>query len=277
MGELGSIHVVPAGRPEADLLAVGCFEKESPPVDGMEEGIRRAVERLAARPGWKGKEEQAAQTDAGADGPVVSLHSLGCRQDLTAAKLSRWLYRAPRTPARTGRGGWPWPCRPMPRPPAWRPPAASCAPWRSPATGSTASRARPTRPAASSARRGAAGRARRRPSVRPCPASRRWRAPSPTPATSPTRRPTRPPPPGWRSAPASSPPAAASTSRCWAPASCAPAAWAACSPSAPAPPTSRAWCACDGGTAVPVSPWSARGSPSTAAASRSSRRPTWTT
>ena len=50
MGELGSIHIVPAGRPEADLLAVGCFEKESLPVDGMEEGIRRAVERLAASP-----------------------------------------------------------------------------------------------------------------------------------------------------------------------------------------------------------------------------------
>ncbi len=93
MGELGSIHVVPAGRPEADLLAVGCFEKESPPVDGMAEGIRRAVERLAARPGWKGKDDQAAQTDTGTDGPVVSLRSLGCRQDLTAVKLARWLFR----------------------------------------------------------------------------------------------------------------------------------------------------------------------------------------
>ena len=93
MGELGSIHIVPAGRPEADLLVVGCFEAEPPLLDGMEEGVRRAVERLAGRPGWKGKEDQSAQTDAGAGGPVVSLCGLGCRQDLTSTKLSRWLFR----------------------------------------------------------------------------------------------------------------------------------------------------------------------------------------
>ena len=58
MGGLGSIHVVPAGRPDADLLAVACFEGEAPAMDGLEEGIRRAVERLASRPGWKGREEQ---------------------------------------------------------------------------------------------------------------------------------------------------------------------------------------------------------------------------
>ncbi|PYQ55655.1 MAG: hypothetical protein DMF53_27635, partial [Acidobacteria bacterium] len=63
MGVLGSIHVVPAGRPEADLLAVGCFEGEAPTVDAMGEEIRRAAGRLASRPGWKGKEEQWAQTE----------------------------------------------------------------------------------------------------------------------------------------------------------------------------------------------------------------------
>jgi leucyl aminopeptidase len=93
MGELGSIHVVPAGRPEADLLAVSAFEGEAPAVDGMEEGSRRAVERLAARAGWKGKEDQTAQTDAGPDGPVVSLYGLGTRQDFSYVKLSRWLCR----------------------------------------------------------------------------------------------------------------------------------------------------------------------------------------
>src|SRR5215813_1844987 len=108
MGGLGSIHVVPAGRPDADLLAVACFEGEAPAVDGLEEGIRRAVERLASRPGWRGKEEQWAQTEAAAApgaegpgaaggagvGPVVSLHGLGAAADLTFAKLSRWLHRA---------------------------------------------------------------------------------------------------------------------------------------------------------------------------------------
>ena len=71
MGEFGSVHVVPAGRPEADVLAIACLEGEPPAVDGLEEGVRRAVERLAAREGWKGKDEQLAQTEAGPDGPVV--------------------------------------------------------------------------------------------------------------------------------------------------------------------------------------------------------------
>src|SRR3954453_5453915 len=93
MGELGSIHVVPAGRPEAALRGVSCFEGEAPAVDGMEEGSRGAVERLAARAGWKGKEDQTAQTDAGPDGPVVSLYGLGTRQDFSYVKLSRWLCR----------------------------------------------------------------------------------------------------------------------------------------------------------------------------------------
>jgi leucyl aminopeptidase len=97
MGGLGSLHVVPAGRPDADLLAVACFEGETPAMDGLEEGIRRAVERLASRPGWKGREEQWAQTEAGGDagrGPVVSLHGLGAAADFTFAKLSRWLHKA---------------------------------------------------------------------------------------------------------------------------------------------------------------------------------------
>ncbi|HEX9941834.1 MAG TPA: leucyl aminopeptidase [Thermoanaerobaculia bacterium] len=94
MGELASIHVVAAERPEADFLAVGCFEGEGPEVDGLEEGSRRAAERLAARGGWKGKDEQWAQTEAGPDGPVVSLYGLGARKDFNFARLARWLCRA---------------------------------------------------------------------------------------------------------------------------------------------------------------------------------------
>jgi leucyl aminopeptidase len=94
MGEFGSVHVVPAGRPEADVLAVACLEGEPPAVDGLEEGVRRAVERLATRGGWKGKDEQLAQTEAGPDGPVVSLYGLGARKDLSFPKLARWLCRA---------------------------------------------------------------------------------------------------------------------------------------------------------------------------------------
>jgi len=94
MGELASVHVVAAERPEADLLAFGCFEGEAPAVDGLEEGSRRAVERLAARGGWKGKDDQLAQTEAGPGGPVISLYGLGARRDFSFSKLSRWLSRA---------------------------------------------------------------------------------------------------------------------------------------------------------------------------------------
>lgn len=98
MGVLGSLHVVPAGRPDADLLAVGCFEGEAPTMGAMEEEIRRAAGRLASRPGWKGKEEQWAQTDVsaaeGGGGPVISLHGLGPRESFTFPGLSRWLQKA---------------------------------------------------------------------------------------------------------------------------------------------------------------------------------------
>ncbi len=94
MGDLAAVHVVVAAQPEADLLAVGCFEGEAPAVAGLEEGSRRAVERLAARGGWKGKEEQLAQTEVDPGGPVVSLYGLGPKQDLTYAKLALWLCRA---------------------------------------------------------------------------------------------------------------------------------------------------------------------------------------
>ena len=96
MRELASVHVVTAERPEADLLAVGCFEGDAPApaMAGLAEGSRQALERLAARAGFKGKEEQLAQTDAGPGGPVVSLYGLGARKDFSFSKLARWLARA---------------------------------------------------------------------------------------------------------------------------------------------------------------------------------------
>ncbi|HEX6903978.1 MAG TPA: leucyl aminopeptidase [Thermoanaerobaculia bacterium] len=88
------MHVITAERPEADFLAVGCFEGEAPAADGLEEASRRAAQRLASRAGWKGKEEHTVQTEAGPDGPIVSLHGLGARKDFSFGKLCRWLFRA---------------------------------------------------------------------------------------------------------------------------------------------------------------------------------------
>ena len=94
MAELAAIRVVPAARPEADLLVVGCFEGEAPAVDGLAAESRDAARRLAGRGGWRGKEEQWAQTEAAPEGPVVSLYGLGARKDFSFPKLTRWLCRA---------------------------------------------------------------------------------------------------------------------------------------------------------------------------------------
>jgi leucyl aminopeptidase len=93
MGHIASIDVVSGSGLEADFLAAGCFEGETPTVDGLNEQGRRALERLAARAGFKGREEQRGQTEAGAEGPVVALHGLGARRDFTYSKLLAWLCR----------------------------------------------------------------------------------------------------------------------------------------------------------------------------------------
>jgi leucyl aminopeptidase len=93
MADIASVLVASRERPEADHLVVGCFEGEAPDASGLPEGIREAVGRLSRRSGWKGKDEQLAQTEAGPEGPVVSLLGLGARKDLTHAKLSRWICR----------------------------------------------------------------------------------------------------------------------------------------------------------------------------------------
>jgi leucyl aminopeptidase len=94
MTELAPVHVVSAEGSDADFLVVGCFEGETPTADGLAEGSRRAVERLAARGGWRGKDEQVMQTEAGPEGPVVSLYGLGARQEFSFNRLARWLFRA---------------------------------------------------------------------------------------------------------------------------------------------------------------------------------------
>ena len=93
MGHIASIDVVSGNRLDAGFLAVGCFEGEAPTVDGLNEEGRRALERLAARTGFKGAEEQRGQTEAGPGGPVISLYGLGARRDFTYSRLVAWVGR----------------------------------------------------------------------------------------------------------------------------------------------------------------------------------------
>src|SRR3954470_86477 len=90
-------------RPACDLLVVGCFEgepegePEAPEITGLGEAWQAAAARAAARPGWKGQEEQVAETGgepADTAAGALALHGLGPRRDLTWRKLAAWLVRA---------------------------------------------------------------------------------------------------------------------------------------------------------------------------------------
>ena len=205
MGEVGSIHVVAADRPEADLLAWAASRGRPPPWTGLEEasgGRWSAWRRARAGRGRKISWRRPRRGRPGRWSPsTASAHA----QELLYAKLARWLGTrrrggAPERGAAADRRAA-GPRRDLRR----RPPAASCAPWRSSAYRfdrflERRRRRAPRRPA----RRGAAG-GRGRGLPRGPARGGRWPARSPSPATSPTRPPTRRPPPGWRSAPASSP------------------------------------------------------------------------
>jgi leucyl aminopeptidase len=101
MMEIPSLLLADGGRADAELLAVGCFQGAAPELEALPEEVRRAALGIAARPGWKGREEQVGQADAGAPGQVVALYGLGAAGELSFAKLVRWLGRVAED-ARTG-------------------------------------------------------------------------------------------------------------------------------------------------------------------------------
>jgi leucyl aminopeptidase len=100
MAEVLSVDVVSRGnlQQDADLIVVGSFEEEAPDVDGLGDEIRAAVQRLASRPGWTGRDEQSAQTDlgvgGGAAGPVIALSGFGKRSDFSPVRMAGWISRA---------------------------------------------------------------------------------------------------------------------------------------------------------------------------------------
>jgi leucyl aminopeptidase len=106
MAEVLSVDVVSRGNLRAlhalhaDLIVLGSFEEEAPDVDGLGEEIRAAVQRLASRPGWTGRDEQSAQTDLAIsgggrdDGPVIALSGFGKRSDFSPVRMAGWISRA---------------------------------------------------------------------------------------------------------------------------------------------------------------------------------------
>jgi leucyl aminopeptidase len=94
MGDVISLTLVEREGVQADRWIVGCFEGEAPPGEAPAQEAGRLAQRLAARLGWKGREEQQAQGELGAEGAIVALYGLGARHDWTYQKLCRWLGRA---------------------------------------------------------------------------------------------------------------------------------------------------------------------------------------
>jgi leucyl aminopeptidase len=83
---------VGAGDPfAADLVVVASCEDDSPPLAGLPDAAAAAVERLAGRPGWTGREKQLRQTEAGE--LAVALSGLGKAAELTPRRLAEWLER----------------------------------------------------------------------------------------------------------------------------------------------------------------------------------------
>ncbi len=105
MTDVASVAVVPRDHGGTDLILAGCFEREAPDRDGVSPEVRAALERLVARGGWAGRDDQVAQAEI-PGGPVVSLFGLGDRKDFSFQKLSKWIGRAAEH-ARVG-GGRRW-------------------------------------------------------------------------------------------------------------------------------------------------------------------------
>jgi leucyl aminopeptidase len=93
MTEVASVVVVPRDHGGTDLILAGCFEREAPDGEGVSPEVRAALERLAARGGWAGKDDQVVQAEI-PGGPIVSLFGLGERKDFSFEKLSQWIGRA---------------------------------------------------------------------------------------------------------------------------------------------------------------------------------------
>ena len=94
MTEIPSLSLAAGGRADVELLAVASFQGAPPDVEALPEEVRQAVLGIAARPGWKGREEQVGQTGGPPQGgAVVALYGLGAAAELTFGRLGRWLGR----------------------------------------------------------------------------------------------------------------------------------------------------------------------------------------
>ncbi|HEY8022677.1 MAG TPA: leucyl aminopeptidase [Thermoanaerobaculia bacterium] len=105
MSQAVEVAVVGPEELAADLLVVACFEGEAPEVAGLPEPVRAAALAAAGRPGFRGKEEQVAETllardraarptDGAGTIAAVAVAGLGRRSELSWRRLAGFFQRA---------------------------------------------------------------------------------------------------------------------------------------------------------------------------------------
>jgi len=99
MSQAAQVAVVRGEEVAADLLVVACFEEEPPEVAKLPAPLRAAALAAAGRPGFRGKEEQVAETllswESPAAAPVaaVAVAGLGRRGELSSRRLAAFFNR----------------------------------------------------------------------------------------------------------------------------------------------------------------------------------------
>jgi len=86
----------PAGVSAAagDLVIAATCEGSAPVTTDLPTAVADALSRLAARPGWQGKEGQVQTTEAGEGGAQVTLYGLGAEARATRRRVEVWLRDA---------------------------------------------------------------------------------------------------------------------------------------------------------------------------------------
>ena len=97
MNEMADLAVTAPSETRADLLLIGVFEGELPPVGGLPEALASSANRLANRSGWMARRGRCIETSLDRDdSPVaaLALRGLGKRNELDRFKLDSWLRAA---------------------------------------------------------------------------------------------------------------------------------------------------------------------------------------
>ncbi|HVS04446.1 MAG TPA: leucyl aminopeptidase [Thermoanaerobaculia bacterium] len=90
-----TISLAPLDRPTGDLLLLGCFAGEEPPMALLPDGVRAVVQELVRGGGWHGREGQHCEaTMEREELPRVALEGLGKRDELDLGRLQSWLAKA---------------------------------------------------------------------------------------------------------------------------------------------------------------------------------------